>query len=64
MEMTHQEHKVLNAVWAYLRDHGKTPEGNALRNSIGKIITKDLLKKQKTKERRQTNNGKPSQTIR
>jgi hypothetical protein len=45
--MTKNERTVINTVWSYLRDHAKTPEQIALKDSLSKILVEDMKRRKK-----------------
>ncbi len=47
--MNKKERTVISTTWSYFRDHAKTPEQIALRDSLGKLLKEDL--KRRSKER-------------
>lgn len=45
--MNSNERKVVNTAWAYLRDHAKTQEGQAIRDSLSRILRDDITRRGK-----------------
>ncbi len=49
--MTSNERKVVNTAWAYLRDHAKTQEQQAIRDALSAILREDIIKRGKKKKK-------------
>lgn len=45
--MNKTERIVINTAWSYLRDHAKTQEQIAIRDSLSKILREDIIRRGK-----------------
>lgn len=48
--MNSAECRLMNTVWAYFRDHAKTPEQKALMDSIGRALKQDIQRRKKRRK--------------
>jgi len=49
--MTKKERIVINTAWNYLRDHAKTKEQMAIRDSLAEILREDIIRRGKRKQK-------------
>jgi hypothetical protein len=45
--LTKKERIVVNTAWGYLRDHAKTPEQIAIKESLSEIIREDIKRRKR-----------------
>lgn len=50
--MTKTERIVVTTAWTWLRDHSPTPEPQAIRDALSKIIQDDIARRHKKKTAR------------